>query len=65
MDIELFTKRVGDKCLHKDYQGFLTDISMINQKLTLLAIWMSEQQKKQSQWLSGIHYQKKTENTTS
>ena len=46
MDIELFTKRLGDKCLNKDYQGFLTDISMINQKLTLLAIWMAEESKK-------------------
>ena len=47
MEIELFAKRLGDKCLHKDYQGFLTDTSMINQKLVLLAIWMAEQQKKE------------------
>ena len=45
MDIEKLTRSLHDKCLHKRYEGYLSEISVIQSKLTLLAVWMSEQAK--------------------
>ena len=50
MDIEKMTKSLGNKCLHKRYEGYLSEISVIQSKLTLLAVWMSEQQRKEKEW---------------
>jgi hypothetical protein len=47
MDIEKLTKSLHDKCLHKRYEGYLSDISVIQSKLTLLAVWMSKEKEKQ------------------
>lgn len=45
MDIETLTKSLHDKCLHKRYEGYLSEISVMQSKLTLLAVWMSHQRK--------------------
>lgn len=45
MDIEKMTKSLHDKCLHKRYEGYLSEISVIQSKLTLLAVWISQQKK--------------------
>jgi hypothetical protein len=47
MDMERITKRLHDKCLHKRYEGYLSDISVIQSKLILLAVWMSKEKEKQ------------------
>jgi hypothetical protein len=47
MDIEKLTKSLHDKCLHKRYEGYLSEISVIQSKLILLAVWMSKAKEKQ------------------
>ena len=47
IDIEKLIKSLNDKCLHKRYEGYLSEISVIQSKLTLLAVWMSMQKEKQ------------------
>ena len=47
MDIETLTKSLHDKCLHKRYEGYLSEISVIQSKLTLLAVWISETKAKE------------------
>ena len=47
IDIERLIKSLNDKCLHKRYEGYLSEISVIQSKLTLLAVWMSMQKEKQ------------------
>jgi hypothetical protein len=47
MDIETLTKSLHDKCLHKRYEGYLSDISVIQSKLILLAVWMAKEKEKQ------------------
>ena len=47
MDIEKMTKSLHDKCLHKRYEGYLSEINVIQSKLILLAVWMSMQKEKQ------------------
>jgi hypothetical protein len=47
MDIETLTRSLHDKCLHKRYEGYLSEISVIQSKLTLLAVWISETKAKE------------------
>lgn len=47
MDIEKLTKSLHDKCLHKRYEGYLSEISVVQSKLILLAVWMSKEKEKQ------------------
>lgn len=47
MDIETMTKSLHDKCLHKRYEGYLSEINVIQSKLILLAVWISKEKEKQ------------------
>jgi hypothetical protein len=47
MDIEKMTKSLHDKCLHKRYEGYLSEINVIQSKLILLAVWISKEKEKQ------------------
>ena len=47
MEIEILTKSLHDKCLHKRYEGYLSEISVIQSKLILLAVWISKEKDKQ------------------
>ena len=47
MDIEKMTKSLHDKCLHKRYEGYLSEINVIQAKLILLAVWISKEKEKQ------------------
>lgn len=49
MRIEQSVKSLDKKCLNQRYDGFIQDISSINQDLTMLSHWIGEQQIKQSQ----------------
>jgi hypothetical protein len=46
LDIEKLIKSLNDKCLHKRYEGYLSEISVIQSKLILLAVWMSLEKEK-------------------
>ena len=46
MDIENVTKRLHDKCLHKQYEGYLADLSELQSKATLLGAWIAAEQLK-------------------
>mgnify|MGYP003332965488 FL=1 len=46
MDIEKLTRSLHDKCLHKRYEGYLSEISVCQSKLTLLAVWISKEKEK-------------------
>ncbi len=49
MRIEQSVKSLDKKCLNKSYDGFIQDISSINNDLTMLSHWIGEQQVKESQ----------------
>ena len=49
MRIEQSVKSLDKKCLNKRYDGFIQDISSINNDLTMLSHWIGEQQMKESQ----------------
>lgn len=49
MDMERKLKDLEDKCLHKQYAGYLADIVSIHSNLSQLAVWISEQQKRSEQ----------------
>ena len=46
MDIERITKRLHDKCLNKQYEGYMADIAELQAKTTLLGIWITEEKRK-------------------
>lgn len=46
MDIEKLAKDLHDKCLHKSYEGYLSDIASLQTKAMLLAVWISEEKNK-------------------
>lgn len=48
MDIERITKRLEDKCLHKQYEGYMADIAELHSKATLLGAWIAAEQLKRS-----------------
>jgi hypothetical protein len=39
MRIERTTKKLGDNCLHRKFEGFSSDIAQMHSDLTLLAMW--------------------------
>ena len=47
MRIENRTKALSDKCLNKSYGGFTADINTIQHELTMLTMWITQQQGKQ------------------
>jgi hypothetical protein len=47
MEMEKKIKDLEDKCLHKQYAGYLADIVSIHSNLSQLAVWISEQQMKE------------------
>lgn len=46
IDMEKIVKRLHDKCLHKQYEGYLADIAELQSKTTLLGVWMTEEKSK-------------------
>lgn len=46
MDIEKVTKRLHEKCLHKQYEGYLADLAELQSKATLLGAWIAAEQLK-------------------
>ena len=46
MNMETKLKDLEDKCLHKQYAGYLADIVSIHSNLSQLAVWISQQQEK-------------------
>ena len=40
MNLERITKSLHDKCLHKNYDGFLDDIGEGHRNLTQLLVWI-------------------------
>jgi hypothetical protein len=44
MRIERTTKSLEQKCLHKRFEGFNSDIAQIHSDLTLLAMWAVNQE---------------------
>lgn len=46
MDMEKKLKGLENKCLHKEYEGYLADIASIHSNLSQLAVWISQQQEK-------------------
>jgi hypothetical protein len=44
MRIEKRTKSLEEKCLHKKFVGFNSDIAQIHSDLTLLAMWAVNQE---------------------
>lgn len=40
MNLEQVTKNLSDKCLHKNYDGFIDDIGEGHRQLTKLLIWI-------------------------
>ena len=49
MRIEQSVKTLDKKCLNSKYDGFIQDISAIQNDLVMLSHWIGEQQVKQSQ----------------
>lgn len=47
MDMEKLSKRLHEKCLHKQYEGYMADIAEMQAKTTLLGVWITEQKTKQ------------------
>lgn len=50
MDMERITKRLHDKCLHKQYEGYMADIAELQSKTTLLGVWMTEEKNKERRY---------------
>jgi hypothetical protein len=46
MNLEEVTKKLHDKCLHKNYDGFMDDIGEGHRQLTKLLIWILGETKK-------------------
>ena len=44
MRIERTTKKLGDNCLHRRFEGFNSDIAQMHSDLTLLAMWAVNQE---------------------
>jgi len=40
-------KALSNKCLNKNYAGFTADINTIQHELTMLTMWITQQQGKQ------------------
>jgi hypothetical protein len=51
MKIEQSVKTLDKKCLNKKYDGFIQDISAIQNDLVMLSHWIGQEQVKQSQYL--------------
>ena len=49
MRIEQSVKTLDKKCLNSKYDGFIQDISAIQNDLIMLSHWIGEEQVKQSQ----------------
>ena len=47
MAIENRVKALSNKCLNKNYAGFTADINTIQHELTMLTMWITQQQGKQ------------------
>jgi hypothetical protein len=46
MDLERILKSLEDKCLHKKYDGYITEIGHAHKKLSDLLIWIAHEQVK-------------------
>ena len=46
MDLERTLKSLEQKCLHKKYDGYITEIGHAHKKLSDLLIWIAHQQVK-------------------
>jgi len=46
MDMERITKSLHDKCLHKQYEGYMADLAELQSKATLLGAWIAAEQLK-------------------
>lgn len=46
MDLERTIKSLENKCLHKKYDGYITEIGHAHAKLSELLIWIAHQQVK-------------------
>lgn len=46
MDIERITKSLHNKCLHKQYEGYMADIAELQSKATMLAVWITDEKNK-------------------
>jgi len=51
MRIEQSVKTLDKKCLNNKYDGFIQDISAIQNDLVMLSHWIGEQQVKHSEYL--------------
>jgi hypothetical protein len=50
MDMERIVKSLHDKCLHKQYEGYLADLAELQSKTTLLGVWMTEEKNKERRY---------------
>jgi hypothetical protein len=46
MDMERIVKQLHEKCLHKQYEGYMADIAELHSKTTLLGAWIATEQLK-------------------
>lgn len=46
MDLERTIKSLENKCLHKTYDGYITEIGHAHQKLSQLLLWIANEQVK-------------------
>lgn len=46
MDLEKILKNLHQKCLHKNYEGYINDIGQAHEKLSRLLIWIAKQEVK-------------------
>lgn len=46
MDLEKILKDLHDKCLHKNYDGYIGDIGKAHDKLSKLLIWIAKEEVK-------------------
>lgn len=44
MNLEQIIKRLHDKCLHKNYVGYMEDVGEAHDQLSRLMIWMLKQE---------------------
>lgn len=44
MDMERVVKSLHDKCLHKQYEGYMADLAELQSKATLLGAWIAAEQ---------------------
>jgi len=48
MEMERVVRSLHDKCLHKQYEGYMADIAELHSKATLLGAWIAAEQLKRS-----------------